>query len=510
MAKKALVDGLVAYDRRHGWRGPVDTLDMSGDWNRALHNIVLPGVIDPWRMAVVVKVNNKDGLLVALRSTAGFVQPTTKIDKPEMARVPRSTTRWATKRPLNRFLKPGDVIYVAPNTKKNGDVIAGEWKLMQKPGVDGGIVAMDPHTGRVLALVGGFTFGLWDKGDQFNRATAAQRQPGSSFKPLVYAAAIDNGYTPSTIVLDAPIAIDQGGDLGVWKPSNYGKKFYGPSTLRTGIVRSRNLMTVRLARDLGMPLIAEYARRFGVYDNLLPVLSMSLGAGETTLLKMVNGYSMLANGGKRVEASLIDRIQDRYGRTVWRHEQRSCTTCEQSEWQGQDEPELEDNRRQILDPHTAYQMTSIMEDVVQRGTGQRVKAVGKPIAGKTGTTNEEKDAWFVGYAPDLVVGVYVGFDTPKPMGRGETGGSVASPIFTNFMKAALADKPAVPFRRPPGIKLIRVDRRTGTRASGGGNTVLEAFKPENEPADASSQFLSSGEDTDLWLTPGLDDGRGLY
>ncbi len=512
MAKKALVDGLVAYDRRRGWRGPVQTIDMSGDWNRALSNIVLPGVIDPWRMAVVVEVNNKNGLLVALRSTAGRINPTTKISEPEMARVAKKTTRWATKRSLNRFLKPGDVIYVAPSTRENGDVVAGEWKLMQKPAVDGGIVAMDPHTGRVLALVGGFTFGLWDKGDQFNRATSAQRQPGSAFKPLVYATALDNGYTPSTIVLDAPIAIDQGGNLGIWKPSNYGKTFAGPSTLRTGIVRSRNLMTVRLARDLGMPLIAEYARRFGVYENLLPVLSMSLGAGETTLIKMVNGYSMLANGGKQVRASLIDRIQDRYGRTVWRHDQRTCATCGETEWQGQDEPVLEDGRRQIIDPHTAYQMVSIMEDVVQRGTGRRVRAVGKPIAGKTGTTNEEKDAWFVGFSPDLAVGVYVGFDIPKPMGKGETGGSVASPIFTSFMKMALADQPAVPFRRPPGIKLIRVNRQTGTRSSGS-ESILEAFKPENEPADASSQFLPVGDDPNLWLTPGgstIGSGRGLY
>jgi len=514
MAKKALVDGLVAYDRRHGWRGPVQKIDMSGEWFRALSNIVLPGVIDPWRLAVIVQVDNKDGLLVALRSTAGLINPTTKIGEPEMAHVARKTTRWASKKSLSRFLKPGDVIYVAPSTNKKGEAIAGEWKLMQKPAVDGGIVAMDPHSGRVLALVGGFTFGLWAKGDQFNRATSAKRQPGSAFKPLVYAAAIDNGYTPATIVLDAPIAIDQGGGLGVWKPHNYGKKFYGPSTLRTGIVRSRNVMTVRLARDLGMPLIAEYARRFGVYDNLLPVLSMSLGAGETTLIKMVNAYSMLANGGKQIRASLVDRIQDRYGRTVWRHDQRTCSTCDNAEWQGQDEPELEDHRRQIIDPHTAYQMVSIMEDVVQRGTGRRVRAVGKPIAGKTGTTNDEKDAWFVGFAPDLAVGVYVGFDTPRPMGRGETGGSVASPIFTSFMKMALADKPAVPFRRPPGIKLIRINRKTGMRASGsGGDTLLEAFKPENEPADSSSQFLPDGENVDLWLTPGgstIGSGRGLY
>ncbi|MEL6421492.1 MAG: penicillin-binding transpeptidase domain-containing protein, partial [Pseudomonadota bacterium] len=509
MAKKALVDGLVRFDRRKGWRGPVSSIDMNGDWHRALHNIVLAGELEPWRLAVVTKVDNKQGLLVALRSTSGRVESSVKLGEPELVRVPVSTTRWTKRGRVSRWLKPGDVIYVAPNVKKDGTVIADQWRLMQKPAVDGGIVAMDPHTGRVLALVGGFTFGLWKGGDQFNRATTANRQPGSAFKPLVYAAAIDNGYTPATLVNDAPIVIDQGPGKEPWKPSNYGKNFAGPSTLRTGIVRSKNLMTVRLARDVGMPLITEYARRFDVYDNLPPFLSMSLGAGETKLIRMTTAYAMLANGGRQVEASLIDRIQDRYGRTVWRHDQKACSVCEPQAWAGQEEPELDDKRLQIIDPHTAYQMTSIMEDVVQRGTGQRVKAVGKPIAGKTGTTNDEKDAWFVGYSPDLVVGVYVGYDQPQPMGKGETGGSVASPIFRDFMKMALADTPAIPFRRPPGIKLIRVDRNTGARGSGGAS-ILEAFKPENEPVDAASQFLPSGEDPSLWLTPGIDDGRGLY
>jgi penicillin-binding protein 1A len=248
-------------------------------------------------------------------------------------------------------------------------------------------------------------------------------------------------------------------------------------------------MTVRLAQDMGMPMIVEYSRRFGVYDELLPVLAMSLGSGETTLLRMATAYSVIANGGKQVRATLIDRIQDRYGRTIWRHDNRECTGCKAEKWQGQLEPNLPDDRKQIIDPHTAYQMTSIMEGVVQRGTGTIVKQIipNVPIAGKTGTTNEEKDAWFIGYTPDLVVGVYVGYDTPKPMGKGQTGGHVAAPIFGNFMKMALADKKAVPFRIPPGIKLVRVSLRTGLRAQGGEpDSVLEAFKPYEEPDDAYS------------------------
>ncbi len=510
MAKRALVNGLVGYDRRHGWRGPVKTIDLSGDWNRALHNIVLPGVIDPWRMAVVLRVDNAAGLQIALRSTAGRINRTTAIKAPDAGIVPVDTTTWTKQKTLASFLKPGDVIYVAPNTRENGQAIPGEWKLMQKPAVDGAIVAMNPHTGRVLALVGGFTFGLWQDGDQFNRAIDARRQPGSAFKPLVYAAALDNGYMPTTIISAAPLVINQGNGQDDWRPLEYSGKFYGPATLRKGIVSSRNLMTVRLANTLGMPLVADYARRFGVYDNLRPLLSMSLGAGETTLLRMVNAYAMLANGGREVQPTLIDRIQDRYGRTVWRHDQRGCQNCLQPEWQGQDEPELGDARAQVVNPITAYQMTSIMEDVVQRGTGKKVKVVGKPLAGKTGTTNDQKDAWFVGYSSDLVVGVYIGFDSPKNMGKGETGGGLAAPIFADFMKMALADTPAAPFRHPTGVKLIRVDRRSGvrTQSTDPNGTVLEAFKPENEPSDDPGLLLPA--DAESVSTSGLGDGRGLY
>jgi len=356
---------------------------------------------------------------------------------------------------------------------------------MQIPEVGGGLVAMDPHTGRVLAVVGGFSFAA----SQFDRAMQARRQPGSSYKPLIYAAALDNGYKPTSIVLDAPIEIDQGPGKEMWRPDNYDKeKSYGPSTLRHGIEKSRNQMTVRLAQDMGMPLVIEYSKRFGVYDDLLPVLAMALGAGETTLLRMTAAYAMLANGGKHVRATLIDRIQDRWGRTVWRHDDRQCVGCKAERWEGQEEPDLPDDRKQIIDPHTAFQMTSMLEGVVQRGTATVIKQIvpGVPLAGKTGTTNESKDTWFIGYSPDLVVGVFVGYDTPKPMGKAATGGQVSAPIFGNFMRMALGEK-KVPFRSPRGIKSIPVNRYTGLRtASGDKDAIWEMFKPNEEPDDANS------------------------
>jgi penicillin-binding protein 1A len=313
------------------------------------------------------------------------------------------------------------------------------------------------------------------------------RQPGSSFKPIVYAAALDNGYTPSTIVMDAPIEIDMGAGGGIWKPENYGGKFFGPSTLRFGLEQSRNVMTVRLAQDLGMPLISEYAKRFGVYDELPPYLSYALGAGETTVLRMVTAYSMFDNGGRRVIPTLIDRIQDRYGHTIYKHDQRECIGCDAAKWDNQVEPTLLDRREQVIDAMTAYQITSLMEGVVQRGTATVVREVGKPIAGKTGTTNDEKDVWFIGFSPDIVCGVYMGFDKPRHIARLATGGHLAAPIVKDFLKVALVGKPPIPFNVPPGIKLIRVDAKTGMRAGPGDTKViLEAFKPGTAPPDTYS------------------------
>ena len=384
---------------------------------------------------------------------------------------------------VSQVLEPGDVIYVEP-LDPNAPADAQQFRLRQVPEVSGAMTVMDPWTGRVLAMVGGFSFDQ----SQFNRATQALRQPGSSFKPFVYAAALDNGYTPATVVMDSPIEIDQGPGAGVWRPENYSAgKYYGPQTLRFGIEHSRNVMTVRLAQDVGMPLIAEYAKRFGVYDDLPPYLSFALGAGETTTLRMTAAYSMFANGGRRIKPTLIDRIQDRYGHTIYKHDQRECRGCDAERWANQPEPTLVDRREQVIDSMTAYQITSMMEGVVQRGTATTLREVGKPIAGKTGTTNDEKDVWFVGFSPDLAVGVYLGYDKPKPLGRGATGGQVAAPIVRDFFKVALADKPAVPFRVPAGIKLIRIDPKSGMRAGPGAERViLEAFKPGTAPPDSYS------------------------
>jgi penicillin-binding protein 1A len=315
-------------------------------------------------------------------------------------------------------------------------------------------------------------------------------------------------------VVDAPIEIDQGPGMGVWRPENYSNgKYAGPATLRFGIEQSRNLMTVRLAQDIGMPLIGEYAKRFGIYDNLPNYLSYSLGAGETTVLRMVTAYAMIANGGRRVTSTMIDRIQDRYGRTIYKHDQRECRGCDAKKWENQPEPGLIDRREQVLDPMTAYQITEIMEGVIQRGTATVVREVGKPIAGKTGTTNDEKDAWFVGFTPDLAVGVYMGYDKPRHLGRNATGGHLSAPIAKDFFKAALAEKPAMPFRVPPGIKLIRVDVKTGQRA-GPGTTgvILEAFKPGTAPPENNAVAVMGGPET-VGVSPEADGAvrrGGLY
>jgi penicillin-binding protein 1A len=483
IARAQLINGLVQFDRSKGWRGPVTHLDIGGDWGKALDAVQTPNDLQPWRLGTVLKIEGAKAI-VGLRPEKQ--QDGSLVGKREAIELTFEEMKWAkTKKgapkAVGDVVSPGDVVFVAPKDPNN---VAGVWSLMQIPEVGGGIVAMDPNTGRVLAVVGGFSFAM----SQFDRAIQARRQPGSSFKPFVYAAALDNGYKPTSIVLDAPIEIEQGPNQDIWKPENYEKEHSaGPSTLRFGIEHSRNQMTVRLAQDLGMPIITDYAKRFGIYDDLLPVLSMSLGAGETTLLRIATGYCTIANGGHQVRPTLIDRIQDRWGRTVWRHDQRVCETCKAEGWANQEEPEVPDDRVQIMDPHTAYQMTSILEGVIQRGTATSLKALERPLAGKTGTTNQEKDAWFVGYSPDLVVGVFMGFDSPIPMGKGNTGGKLAAPVFGNFMKEALADQPASPFRIPPGIKLARVNLRTGLRAGEEDpQSIVEAFKPGEEPDDAYS------------------------
>ncbi len=491
MARKAMVAGLVKYDQEQGWRGPVSKIEVSGDWGVKLADIKSLSDISPWRMAVVLETSDQSARIgfQPSRELGGAVSKERQtglitLDGVKWARAASGSGRGKTPTSVAQVLQPGDVIYADPLFKE-GNPVEGQYRLEQLPEVSGAMVAMDPNTGRVLAMVGGFSFDQ----SQFNRATQAYRQPGSSFKPIVYSSALDNGYTPSTQVVDAPIEIDQGQGGQVWRPDNFSNgKYLGPTTLRNALRLSLNTVTVRLAQDIGMPLISEYAKRFGVYDELPNYLSYALGAGETTAMRMVTAYSMIANGGRRVKPTLIDRIQDRYGHTIFKHDARECRGCDAPDgWKNQGEPQLVDRREQVLDTMTAYQITSMLEGVVQAGTATVLREVGKPIAGKTGTTNEAKDAWFVGFSPDLAVAIYMGYDKPRPLGKGNaaTGGHLAAPIAKDFMKLALADKPATPFKIPAGIKLVRVDAKTGMRAGPGdsGRTIMEAFKPGTAPPD---------------------------
>ncbi|MBR0950979.1 penicillin-binding protein 1A [Bradyrhizobium canariense] len=527
MARKTMVSGLVNYDEQQGYRGAMSKLDISGDWGVKLAEIKSLSDISPWRMAVVLETSDQSarigfqpsrelGGAISKQRETGLIT----LDGIKWARAASGAAKGRAATGVSQVLQPGDVIYADP-LYKDGTVVEGQYRLRQIPEVSGAMVVMDPWTGRVLAMVGGFSFDQ----SQFNRATQAYRQPGSSFKPIVYSAALDNGYTPSTVVLDAPIEIDQGQGAGVWRPENFSSgKFQGPVTLRNALRQSLNTVTVRLAQDIGMPLIGEYARRFGVYDELPNYLSYALGAGETTAMRMVTAYSMLANGGRRVKPTLIDRIQDRYGHTIFKHDQRECRGCDApGGWKNQNEPQLIDRREQVLDSMTAYQITELMEGVVQAGTATVVKQVGKPIAGKTGTTNEAKDAWFVGFSPDVAVAIYMGYDKPRPLGKGNaaTGGHLAAPIARDFLQLALADKPAVPFKVPAGIKLVRVVSKTGMRAGPGetGGTILEAFKPGTAPpdnysvigvADADGRMPASQQqqpDSGFFMRPGTG---GLY
>lgn len=488
IAERTLRDGLVAYDRRHGWRGPVSRMEIDEVWQNRLESIKKPLGIPTWELAAVHEVR-ADGAVVGLKDgTYGFLP----FEEVTWARAWRQGERLGPKiKDIAEVVSLGDVIIVERLIRKPAVVLAGFWDaageeigsvsqygLRQIPAIEGGLVAMDPHTGRVLAMVGGYDF----KVSEYNRATQAKRQPGSAFKPFVYAAGLDSGFTPSSLVLDAPFVIDQGDGLGKWKPKNSSDKFYGPSTLRLGIEKSRNLMTVRLAQKLGMGKVMDYARRFGLEDNMEPTLAASLGAGEVTLLDLTAAYGMLVNGGLEIAPSLIDRIQDRRGRTIYKHDERTCSDCSTQFGFDDSEPRLPDDRDEVLDPLTAYQLVSMMEGVVQNGTGRKIRPLGKPLAGKTGTTNDSKDAWFVGFSADLAVGVYTGFDRTRSLGLYEEGSSVAVPIFRDFMQAALKNEPGIPFRMPSGIRLVRINRDTGQPAKfGDKNVILEAYKPGSEP-----------------------------
>ena len=453
IATKALRDGLVAYDKRKGWRGPLSNKNYSENWNNDLKKYNLENSID-WKLAIVKKLNK-------------FSAEIQTEDKHE-GKIEFQDISW-TKKEFNELLNVGDIVYV----KKIDDKI---YSLKQLPKINGGIVVMDPYTGRVLALSGGFSF----KKSEFNRATQALRQPGSAFKPFVYALALENNYTPTSLILDAPIVLDQGEDLKMWKPENYGKKFYGPSTLRTGLEKSRNLMTVRIAQNLGIKKIVNFSKHLNIYDNPEELLSISLGSAETTLLKLTSAYSAFVNGGKLVNPILIDRIQDSEGKTIYNNSKRKCVNCDQISYLGEDYPIIENNYKKAFSPQTAYQMTSILEGVVQRGTAKKLRNLKLNIAGKTGTTNKNTDTWFIGFTSNLLIGVFVGSDSPIPLGRYETGSKTALPIFKEFVKKAVKKFEARPFKAVDGTVMMVVDPITGQKAKfSSKNTIIEVYKKEN-------------------------------
>ncbi len=453
IATKSLRDGLIAYDKRKGWRGPLTNKIYNSEWKKDLEKYKLENSIN-WKLAIVKKINKFSVEIETEDNINGIIE--------------YQSISW-TKKEFNKLLKLGDIIYVK-NLREN------IFNLQQLPKVNGGIVVMDPFTGRVLALSGGFSF----KQSEFNRATQAKRQPGSAFKPFVYALALENNFTPTSLVLDAPLVLDQGDDLKMWKPENYGKKFYGPSTLRVGLEKSRNLMTVRIAQNLGVEKIVDFSKALKIYDNPEELLSISLGSAETTLLKLTSAYSAFANGGKLVEPILIDRIQDSEGNTIFNNDKRKCINCDQISYLTNDYPEIKNNYTQIFSPETAFQMTSILEGVVQRGTAKKLKDLNLNIAGKTGTTNKNTDTWFIGFTSNVLVGVYVGSDNPTPLGKYETGSKTALPIFKSFISDSINKNDARPFKAAKGTVMMVVDPLTGQKAKfNSKNTIIEVFKKEN-------------------------------
>lgn len=482
-AAQALRDGLEKYDRKQEvYRGPIaqiapEKLATEDDWRAALGAETLARDIDGWHPAVILSLDDASAVIGIEGVDTGE----------EPHRLSLKSAQWA--RPLNANGRPGkkarkmadlfavgDVVFVSA-TIEDGSFQG--WAFRQIPEVQGGFMAMDVRNGRVLAMQGGFSY----QHSVFNRATQATRQPGSSFKPFVYAAALDSGYTPATVVVDAPVEVETGD--GIWRPQNASREFYGPAPLRTGIERSRNLMTVRIAQDIGMDIVGQYAERFGVYDDMPDILSYSLGAGETTLFKMVAAYAQFANGGLRVEPTLVDRVQNRYGETIYRHDRRYCENCGASADEGKPTPIVVNNARRVMDWVTAYQLTSMMQGVVARGTAaSTVGRLGVPIAGKTGTTNDAKDVWFIGFTPEIVAGCYIGMDTPEPLGRGASGGAMCGPVFAEFMKTALENHGSYNFPRPPETVMVKIDRYSGARvedSASGPEVVAELFRAGEEP-----------------------------
>ncbi len=451
LAAASLRKGLLEYDKRKGWRGPLDNR-KDKNWHKNLDKFNLEKIIG-WQIAIVKRIDKFETVIQTSNKENGIIS--------------YEDINW-TRKNFDQIFKVNDLIYV----KKISD---GIFSLRQLPRVNGGIVVMDPYSGRVLAMSGGFSF----KKSEFNRVSQAKRQPGSAFKPFIYALALENNYTPSSLILDAPIVLDQGGDLKMWKPENYGKKFYGLSTLRTGVEKSRNLMTVRISQDLGIDKIINFSKKLNIYENPEELMSVSLGSAETTLLNITSAYCSFANGGKLVSPVIIDRIQDSLGNTIFNNEKRFCENCDKISYQGNNIPIINNSFEQIFSPQTAYQMTSILEGAIQRGTGKKLKDLNLQLAGKTGTTNNNTDTWFIGYTSNLVVGVYVGFDSPKKLGRYETGSKTALPIFKEFIKKAANNYEARPFKIAKGIKMMVIDADTGKKADfGSKKTIIESFKKE--------------------------------
>ena len=454
-ATESLRKGLIEYDQRKGWRGPLlNYRGKIGDWRKEIKKFNLEKSIN-WEIAIVKKVDDYSVLIETDNNIQGLIE--------------YQNIQWTKKKELKDLLKTGDVIYVKKIKENNFD-------LMQEPAVNGGIVVMDPYTGRVLAISGGFSF----KRSEFNRSTQAYRQPGSAFKPFVYALALENNYTPSSLILDAPLVLDQGQDMKLWKPENYGKKFYGLSTLRSGLEKSRNLMTVRIAQNLGVDKIINFSKQLGIYENPDEILSISLGSKETTLLKLTSAYSAFVNGGKLVSPILVDRIQDSEGNTILNNDLRKCLNCKEISFSSENYPIITDDYKQIFSEQTAYQMTSILEGVIQRGTGKKLKDLNLNIAGKTGTTNKNTDTWFIGFTSNLVIGVYVGADNPKPLGKNETGSKTALPIFKNFVKTAVKKYNSRPFKVPNDIIMMVIDPKTGKKVEfDTKNTIIENYKKKD-------------------------------
>ena len=451
-ASAALRKGLEQYDRRRGWRGPLINKKISKNWNKNLDKFKLEKSLG-WEIAIIKKINKFEANIETENNIKG--------------KIKFENINW-TRKNIDELFKVGDLVYVKKINQEN-------YELKQLPAVNGGIVVMDPFTGRVLAMAGGFSFNK----SEYNRVTQAKRQPGSAFKPFIYALALENNFTPSTLVLDAPIVLEQGIDLKMWKPENYGKKFYGPSTLRTGVEKSRNLMTVRIAQEIGLNKITNFSKKLKIYERPEELMSISLGSAETTLLKMTSAYSSFVNGGKLVEPIFIDRIQDSEGKTIFKNQLRFCKDCDLISYTSENLPQIKNNYKQIFSPQTAYQMTSILEGVVQRGTGKKLKDLNLQLAGKTGTTNKNTDAWFIGFTSNLVIGVYVGFDNPRTLGKFETGSKTALPIFKEFVKNSVNNHEARPFKVAKGIKMMVVDASTGKKAdSNSKSTIIESFKEE--------------------------------